>query len=72
MSMSNKLDDDEFAAKIVSEGGVVPALEYGLKSTDLADQSGDLAQAWRAVEAAWKDFGPLVDAVETLPCMEGW
>lgn len=70
--MSDKLDDDEFAAKIVNEGGVVPALEYGLKTADLADQDGELAKAWRAIEEEWKTFGPLVDTLESLPCMDGW
>ena len=67
-----KLED--FASKVEYEGGVIAALEYGLKSDDL-DADGDpeaqkLKDGWETLDAAWEviarledEAGEIIDAV---------
>ena len=43
--------EKEFAQKIDWEGGVIDALEYGLKSTDV--EPGDLRDAWKTLQYWW-------------------
>ena len=50
------MTEDEFIEKIHSEGGIIGALEYGLKSDDLAVQEGSLFWAWHKLENSWKIF----------------
>jgi hypothetical protein len=54
--MSNRLTDAEWAAKADNEGLFYALTEYGLKSSDLVDQNGDLAEAVRRVEEHMNEF----------------
>lgn len=59
---------DDFAAKVEWEGGVVDALEYGLKHTDLDpndELSRDLREAWKEAERIFRDgFEAACDRVQ--------
>lgn len=61
------MTDEEFAAKVDWEGGLYEALfGYGLKSTDLDNQDGVLAQAIRQIESLAPDFYTAMMAVEEI------
>jgi hypothetical protein len=56
----------DLLAKIEWEGGVIAALEYGIKTADMPEGDTEMEQAWRKLEDAWNDLDPIVDAVEKL------
>lgn len=60
----------DFAAKVAWEGGIEPALDYGLKHTELNPDdaaSAKLRTAWAGLETAWREhFKPASEAVETV------
>jgi len=59
--------DAEFAQKIDWEGGITETLfVYGLSSSVLKNQDGELAKAVRALEAAWNTahISTLLETVE--------
>lgn len=58
------MTDEEFAAKVDSEGGIWAALEYGLRSSDLDDSSSPIAQAWAVLEKSYDSFGPIIEFLE--------
>lgn len=66
------MSEEEFIAKISWEGGVMSALEYGLKWTDLEDQSTELAQRWRRLQDAYSNFRPAIEQVEAVIPDESW
>lgn len=43
----------EFASKIEWEGGPIEAVEYGLHSSELAEE-GPLKDAWERFESVWQ------------------
>lgn len=64
--MSYNMTDQEFAQKVAWEGGVLDALEYGLKRSDLTDQDGRLAIAWASLSAKWDALQHDLVTVERL------
>ena len=54
------------AAKIEWEGGIVTALDYGIKAADMPEGDTELAEAWDRLETAWHRLEPLVAVVETM------
>lgn len=58
-----------FAAKVEWEGGILDALDYGLKHTDLdpddAD-SADLRAAWKELEEKYASIAPTVSRLEAI------
>ena len=64
--MSGQMTPDEFVNKVDWEGGVLDALEYGLRSTELDDSNPALKGGWIELEKAWVDFEPLLHGVEQL------
>lgn len=60
------MTDEEFASKIENEGAYYAFADYGLKSTDLADQDGELAEAVRALEAVKDPFVAAMEDIEEL------
>ena len=64
------MNEDEFLGKVEWEGGVLDALEYGLKAEHLKDQNRTLFIQWRLLEKAWKSFQPTLGAVEQY--FEDW
>lgn len=68
--MPEYMDVDSFAAKVDWEGGVIDALDYGLKADDLdpADErSKPLREAWAEMERIYREaFAPAVSKVRDL------
>lgn len=50
------------AEKVDWEGGVIEALEYGIRSGDIADP--EVATVWRRVEQLWSELRPAVRQIE--------
>lgn len=61
-----KMTDFEFAMKVEYEGGPIAALDYGLRSSDLVDEHGPLARAWRRLEIKFRALQPDLSEVDTL------
>lgn len=58
------MDEAEFVAKIEWEGGIIDALDYGLKPDDC--EPGPMRDAWAALYAKWKDLLPEMRTVELM------
>jgi hypothetical protein len=56
----------DVAAKIGWEGGILEALEYGIKAADMPEGDEELAAAWQALEDAFNAVQPLAATVEEL------
>ena len=66
------MTEEEFINKIIWEGGVMSALEYGLKQDDLAEPNTPLGHAWGELFMAWRALDPKVKAVEDLIPDDAW
>ena len=64
--MSDYKDRAAVAGKVEWEGGILGALNYGLRAEHLPENDTELRQAWAALEAKYLEMTPLVDAVEKL------
>lgn len=64
------MTEDQFLGKVEWEGGVLEALEYGLKADALKDQDSELASRWRALEKEWRRFQNFLIPVEQY--FENW
>lgn len=53
------MDNTELAQKIRWEGGLLEALDYGIRADDIADP--DLASFWARLEQAHREFAPLAE-----------
>lgn len=49
--MREPMSEEDFAAKIHWEGGIMDALDYGLRSEDVVP--GDLHNLWEELEGYW-------------------
>lgn len=59
----------DFAAKVEWEGGILEALDYGLKHTDLDPQDEEAAElraAWKELEEKFEPVKPIVNRLERL------
>ena len=54
------------AGKIEWEGGLMEALDYGIKASDMPEGDEEMTAAWTALETAFKAIRPLAQAVENL------
>lgn len=70
--MPEPMTEEEFVGKIGYEGGIISALEYGLKADDLGDLGSPLAHAWGELQMAWTKLQPKVRAVEALIPDDEW
>ena len=52
--------------KLEWEGGIMEALDYGVKSTDMPLGDEELNEAWGKLAAAFQALRPLAAAVEKL------
>ena len=66
------MTEEEFINKIIYEGGVVSALEYGLYQDDLEEPNTPLGHAWGELFMAWRALDPKVKAVEALISADAW
>jgi hypothetical protein len=65
--MSDRFADRAAVAdKIEWEGGIMEALDYGLRTTDMPEGDDELTEAWGKLAAAYRELTPLVDAVGKL------
>lgn len=63
---------EEFAAKVEWEGGVLDALEYGLKIDDIDKGEVVLREKWLAAQTAWTDMRRAARAVQEHFNEKGW
>jgi len=54
------------AGKIEWEGGLMEALDYGIKTEDMPEGDTELIEAWSKLEAAYRAVEPLAEAVDKL------
>ena len=65
--MSDRFEDREaLAAKIEWEGGLMEALDYGIKTDDMPEGDTELTEAWAKLEASFRETSRLAHAVEKL------
>jgi hypothetical protein len=65
--MSDRYEDRAAVAdKIEWEGGIMEALDYGIKSADMPLGDDDLIAAWDKLAVAYRGLQPLVGAVAKL------
>jgi hypothetical protein len=65
--MSDRFSSREhLAAKIEWEGGLMEALDYGIKTEMMPEGDTELAEAWAKLEASFRETSKLGDAVEKL------
>lgn len=50
------MSEEEFLAKINYEGGIIEALEYGLRAQDLEDRTSKLYFYWRDLTSWWTSW----------------
>lgn len=61
------MNGPDFAGKVQWEGGVVDALDYGLKHTDLdIGEDDELRQVWQELEQQWDVMRIMVEQAESL------
>lgn len=58
------MTEAEFAAKVEWEGGVMDALDYGLRAKDV--ELGGLHTMWRDLETLWEPMRWLVGQIEDV------
>ena len=65
--MTEHMSADDFVSKIIWEGGVLDALDYGLRAESIQEGSDDaLRSAWAELQSAYETFGRQVRQVEVL------
>ena len=67
--MAEHMSAKDFANKITWEDGVVGALDYGLRHTDLDpddEESASLREAWAKAEVVWKSLSPIIGEIDSI------
>ncbi|MEX0796986.1 MAG: hypothetical protein WD274_09855 [Acidimicrobiia bacterium] len=64
MRTSFLLPAAELAAKVEWEGGIIPALEYGIRYQHIEDP--EVARLWAELEQRHDELAPLVTQLEKL------
>lgn len=65
--MSDRFEDrEDLAAKIEWEGGLMEALDYGIKTEMMPEGDAELTEAWAKLEASFRETSRLADAVQEL------
>lgn len=64
MESTRRMNAKELAHKVQWEGGVLSALEYGIRSDEIADP--ELATLWRRMEQVYGQLRPSVELTERL------
>jgi hypothetical protein len=59
MAQEEKMSADRLAQKIRWEGGLMAALQYGIRPNQIADP--ELAKLWGRLRRAYSNLAPLVD-----------
>lgn len=58
-----KMSNERLATKVDWEGGVLPAITYGIRSNEIADP--EIAELWAKAEKAYGALAPIVRTIET-------
>jgi hypothetical protein len=58
MATNEKMSAERLAQKIRWEGGLMAALEYGIRPEDIADK--DLADLWTQLRNGYRQLSPLL------------
>jgi hypothetical protein len=58
------MTESAFASKVEWEGGILEALDYGLKPTDVV--KGTVREAWTRLYQLWQQIEPIVEEVDRL------
>ena len=66
-----QMTPQEFVRKVDWEGGVIDALDYGLRAKDMDDSNPAFKAGWQELERLWLDFEPMLRAMETM-IEENW
>ena len=65
--MSDRFESrDDLAAKIEWEGGILEALDYGIKIADMPEGDTELIEAWTKLQRSFETTRALVDALNEL------
>lgn len=67
--MAEYMSPRDFANKITWEDGVIGAIDYGLRHTDLDpndEESAQLREAWAKAEVIWKSLSPIIDEIDDI------
>lgn len=62
--MTEPMTAADFASKVAWEGGVMEALDYGLKPSDAPE--GPIRDAWTRLYQLWQQLDPIADEVSRL------
>lgn len=62
--MTEPMTAADFASKVEWEGGVMEALDYGLKPADAPE--GPIRDAWARLYQLWQQLSPIADEVSRL------
>ena len=67
------MSESEFAAKIEWEGGILAALEYGLRQDDLESPNCPLGERWHEAQRIFREkLQPAIAEIEELLPEEAW
>jgi hypothetical protein len=58
------MSSTDLARLVRSEGGVMGALDYGVRSTDIADP--EIASLWRRIEELYDELRPSLSLAQRL------
>jgi hypothetical protein len=64
--MSRFENRDQLAAKIEWEGGVLEAVDYGIRSTDMPEGDVELEELWKELEDAYSKVVSPADKISKL------
>ena len=56
----------ELAGKIEWEGGLMEALDYGIKTGMMPEGDTELTEAWAKLEASYRETARLAEVVEAM------
>ena len=62
--MTEPMTAADFASKVEWEGGVMEALDYGLKPAHAPE--GPIREAWTRLYQVWQQLSPIADEVSRL------
>jgi hypothetical protein len=59
MAKEPKLSNEDLSRKIRWEGGILAALDYGIRAADVADP--EVRKLWARLERSYRTLEPLLD-----------
>jgi hypothetical protein len=59
MATQTKLSNEELSRKIRWEGGILAALDYGIRPAEIADP--EIRKLWARLERSYRTIEPLLD-----------